>query len=368
MSSVVVGRRYVDPCTEGIGRCSLGVELKVPTHSEIIGGLGIGKIGVGSSSACVAQSETTAELVVPLVLHRWIDLKCSIGVYGSEHLEAEVLTGSPIVAAITQEESILRIITILRHYDTRPPALLDRKNTKGDIERCWHICYPEIGRTCDHDLIGYELDLFCLEVEVGMIEIAGSILGLIPIPRGRVGTLDSLAMEISIAFTGTNLVDLASLVLEVVAHFAGTVFLAVVLEDGLAGYFSRGVFSPLSHHLHRGPVKLYSVRIELYLLVVGLGAIVEIHLLSIDIIDYRVAGLVGDLVLDLAVALDLHRVDVIDRISTDYQCINVTRQRINPDDDRIFVGFFRCIYGRRNTSRTNSTKPLCVQCSHRYET
>ena len=142
-----------------------------------------------------------------------------------------ILAQRQIVTAIAQVEATVIVLAEGWHQNTALVLLAEGEITEGYRNGQWQVFQYHISWARHYILLGFDLGLGELEVEVRMLMVVtGGVSAVLDVIIVILGLLGDAACEEAFTLLGDDVGGVAALGLEVVFHHLGLIFAAVVLE------------------------------------------------------------------------------------------------------------------------------------------
>ena len=263
-----------------------------PLHFE--GGLFgvVGEVFVAVDGGEVGEEDVAAIGVAAGVVALGREAPRAAGVDFAEEFEVEAVGEGEIVAALAQVEAAGGLVAVGGHDEAGGVFLVDGEETVGDGDGQGHIGHDEIGGAEERLLAGGDFGAGELEVEVGVVGVAGGVLGVLEIEVAIAGAFGVDAAQIAGALGGFHVVDEALLALEVEGHLATFVVFAPLGVDGLALEVAGAVGYAGGAHERGVHVEGDVVGLETHVLILHIGLSVEVGESALGVVDEAVFGAV----------------------------------------------------------------------------
>ena len=276
------------------GEGGVGVRLRVgtvaPLHFE--GGLFgvVGEVFVAVDGGEVGEEDIAAIGVAAGVVALGRESPGAAGVDFAEEFEVEAVGEGEIVAAVAQIEAAGGLVAVGGHDEPGGVFLVDGEEAVGDGDGEGHIGHDEIGRAEEGFLAGRDFGAGELETEVGVLGVAGGVLGVLEIEVAVAGAFGVDAAQIAGALGGFDVVDEAFLALEVEGHLATFVVFASLGVDGLALEVAGAVGHAGGADERGVHVEGDVVGLEPHVLILHVGLSVEVRQSALGVVDEAVFG------------------------------------------------------------------------------
>ena len=205
-----------------------------PRQLEALRDAVVGHVLLARLCVLVADVEVTAEAIALAVGGLCGECPRAFGVNLAQHFGIDVVVDGEVVAAVAQIEAAGGLVAVGRHDESAAVLALKGEEAIGDGQRHGHVAHDEIGGA-EHDIFARtHLGARHVQVEVGVRVVAGGVVSLLHIHRAHAVALAVQSLHVAFALLGVDVGDVGFARLEVVADAVGLVFVAALLEEGLA--------------------------------------------------------------------------------------------------------------------------------------
>ena len=253
----IAGGGEVDAGREGqvgVGLLALAV---VPQYLEVVHLVVVGVTLLARHRGQVVDTERTRVLVAPGIRGLGRQAPRTTRVDFARDGQVGMLSQRQVVAAITQVETPVIVLTEGGHQDTALVFLAEGEIAKGHSNGQRQVLEHHIGRAGNHIMFGLHLGLGQLEIEVRMlVVVTGGVATVLNIIVVVLGLLGDAAGKVTLALLGDNVGDVTALGLEVVFHHPRLVLATLVPEYRITGEIADGVEH--THGLHLAAVHVHA--------------------------------------------------------------------------------------------------------------
>ena len=246
-----------------------------PCEFEAFAHAVVGHVLLALLGHLVAEEEVAVEAVAFHVVALERQAPGTLGIDFAQHGGIHLVADGKVVAAVAQVEAAGRLVAVGGHDYAAAVAAGEGEESVGDGQRQGHVLHIQVGRPEDHVLAGAHLGAGEGQIEMGMLGVAGGILGFFHVEYARGVTLAVDALHEALSLFGVHIRDEGLSGFEVVGNLVGLVLVLSLLEHGLSLHGSCGVGG--AHGMHQAAVDthVYAVGRELQVLVVHLAVAEE---------------------------------------------------------------------------------------------